>query len=375
MSGVTHRTVHLTGPDGTVRDWLVTPAWATPCEDLAEHVAPEGDPFAVPDGDARLPRWVLTNGPDVGPLKERLAAAHPLDADAALPEVLEGGSVAWDAEGHRREAVWSRRRTGADGLVDWSEFCFTPEYRCALAATVLEVDQAEWRTIEVRSTGPFVLWLDGEPVLRSARVSYMEPEVSSVRVRLASRTTTLHVATWQVAFRECRHVVGVRVVGLPVRVVIPSPGADEHAARLAETLLAQVGSPSWALDGDEVTLSAPAGVALRARVCGAGAAGSWQSVRADAEGSVVVLLGAPGTAARARPDAVAAPAPALVATPALVAAPEAVAAPEPTTAEAILATGETTLEVGVDDPRCPQVTRLRVAVLPPSCRMEPEGTP
>ena len=42
------------------------------------------------------------------------------------------------------------------------------------------------------------------------------------------------LATWQVAFREVRHVASVRVLGLPVRVVIPSPGADEYAAALAE---------------------------------------------------------------------------------------------------------------------------------------------
>ncbi|MFL6052407.1 MAG: hypothetical protein ACJ72W_05735 [Actinoallomurus sp.] len=35
--------------------------------------------------------------------------------------------------------------TAADGLVDWSHFCFTPEYRLAVAASVLEVDQGPWR--------------------------------------------------------------------------------------------------------------------------------------------------------------------------------------------------------------------------------------
>jgi hypothetical protein len=53
--------------------------------------------------------------------------------------------------GQRRESVtysgksgvWRRVHTASDGLVDASEFCFTPEKRVALAATVVEVDQAE----------------------------------------------------------------------------------------------------------------------------------------------------------------------------------------------------------------------------------------
>src|SRR3712207_819919 len=152
------RTVHVTDADGTVRDWLVSPAWSAPCEDLADLLEAGGDPWG-PGG-----RWVLTNGPDVGPLKNRLAAVHPLDVEQGLAPPLEGGDVHWSVDGRRFGGRWRRVRTGVDGFVDWSAFCFTPEYRYSLAATVFEVDQAEWRTIEVHTTGPFVLWLDGELV-------------------------------------------------------------------------------------------------------------------------------------------------------------------------------------------------------------------
>lgn len=342
VAAPTGRTTHTTDADGTVRDWLVSPAWAAPCEDLGDFLTEGGAPWGA-DG-----RWVLTNGPDVGPFKERLAAAHPLPTDQPLPAPCEGGPLRWQTGGETRQATWRRVRTGTDGLLDWSAFCFTPEYRWSLAATVLEVDQAEWRTLEVHTTGPFVLWLGGAVVLRGATVSYMEPEVHRVRVRVPSRTTTVHLATWQVAFRECRHVARLRVVGLPVRVVIPSPGADESAARLAETVLARVASRSWAQADATATLHAPPGVALRVRV---GEEQPWQHVVAGADGVAAYQLGsAPeegdegGDVARSA-------------------------------GASMLSSGESVVEVRLDDDRCPQTVRLRVAMLPPLSTEAADGDP
>ena len=328
----TGRTVHTTDADGTVRDWLISPARATPAEDLADFLPAGGDPWQG--------RWVLTNGPDVAELKERLATAHPIDADQDLPEPLEGGALDWVAGGRAVRDTWQRVRTGPDGFVDWSQFCFTPEYRHAMAATVLEVDQAEWRDLEVASTGPFVLWVDGKEVLRGTTVSYMEPEIHRIRVRLPSRTTTVHLATWQVAFRECRHIARLRVRGLPVRVVIPSPGADETAARTADTVLDTIACTSWAQYTDTATLTAPPGVALRVRVAGQE---QWHPVRADDDGRVPVRLRqteqARGTGA------------------------------------SLLSSGEQVIEVSLDDDRCPQVRRFRVAALHHDTRTEPQGSP
>lgn len=348
----TGRTVHVTDADGTVRDWLVSPAWALPCNDLAAFLEEGGEPWGrVRFSDGRPAsddgRWVLTNGPDVAPVKERMLVEHAVDVTQPLPPIDEGGAISWDAFDATHTGAWRRVRTGWDGFVDWSAFCFTPEYRAAIAATVLEVDQAEWRTLEVRSTGPFVLWVDGDVVLRGETVSYMEPVVHSVRVRLHSRTTTVHLATWQAAFREVRHIAGLRVVGLPVRVVIPSSGADETAARLAETILARVASPSWAQEAETAVLEAPRGVALRVRV----GAGSWQHVVADAQGRVAYSLS----------DAV---------------EEEDEGADVARSAGAsMLSMGESIVEVGVDDPRCPQTVRLRVARLPQDVRMVSVGGP
>lgn len=347
----TGRTVHVTDPDGTVRDWLVSPAWALPCEDLGDFIPADGSPWLderFSDGlpSANAGRWVLTQGPDAGPLKERILAAHEIDTSQPLPPVGEGLPVSWRSFGITHEGAWRRVRTGWDGLVDWSAFCFTPEYRAAIAATVLEVDQAEWRTLELHSTGPFALWVDGELVLQGGVVSYMEPEVHSVRLRLHSRSTSIHLATWQVAFREVRHVARLRVVGLPVRVVIPSAGADEAVARLAETVLSRVASTSWAQEGGEGALSAPPGVALRVRV----GDGSWQRVTTDADGHAKYsLVGAEeenegGGVARS-------------------------------SGASMLSTGESIVEVRLDDERCPQTVRLRVAHLPPDSREVSTGTP
>lgn len=317
------RTTHLTGPDGTIRDWLVSPAWATPCQDLDQFVDPDGDPWGD-DG-----RWVLTQGPDVGPLKERLAAAHPIDVSRRLPEVREGGPVGWWAEGVEVTATWQRSHTGWDGHIDWSAFCRTPEYRASIAATVVEVDQAEWRTIEVASTGPFVLWVGGKESLSSTKVSYMEPERHAVEVRLPSGRSTLHLATWQVAFRECRHVARVRVLGLPVRIVIPSPGASETVSAWGERILGQIGLESWVLSGDRVALHAPAGVRYRVRVD----EGPWESVTSSDSGDLHVTV-----SGRSDP-------------------------------------GQHVIDVALDDDRCPLQVSFVVAALPQDSRVHSHGTP
>lgn len=347
------RTVHLTDPDGTVRDWLVSPAWALPCEDLDGFLDAAGDPWgemrrfsdggpAADDG-----RWVLTQGPDVGPLKKRILEAHALDVSQPLPAIEEAAPVSWSAFDRNHEGVWRRVRTGWDGYVDWSAFCFTPEYRASVASTVLEVDQAEWRTFELHTTGPFALWVDGELVLSGTTVSYMEPEVHSVRLRLHSRTTTVHLATWQVAFREVRHIARLRVIGLPVRVVIPSPAADETVARLADGVLSRIGSPSWAQEGTSATLTAPPGVRLRIRV----GDGAWQQALADAEGlAEYSLVGAVEEEDEGADVARSAGA-------------------------SMLSTGESIIEVGVADDRAPQTIRLRIASLPQDSRAASEGDP
>ncbi|MGV8881096.1 MAG: hypothetical protein ACOH19_02990 [Rhodoglobus sp.] len=348
----TGRTVHVTDADGTVRDWLVSPAWALACEDLEDFLDAEGSPWLDARFSDGLPsseegRWTLTQGPDVAPLKERMLSTHAVDDTQSLPTIVEGGSLAWQAFGVGHTGSWRRVHTGWDGFVDWSAFCFTPEYRASIAATVLETDQAEWRTIELHTTGPFVLWLDGAVALRGGTVSYMEPEVHRVRVRLHSRATTVHVATWQVAFREVRHVVGLKVIGLPVRVVIPSPEADETAARLAETVLNRIASTSWALESHDVTLSAPTGVALRVRV----GDGPWQKTTSDAAGRAPYSLGAAEEVQDEGADT------------------------ERSAGASMLSTGESVVEVGIDDPRTPQTVRLRVALLPEDSRERSIGGP
>src|SRR5699024_3929883 len=144
--------------------------------------------------------------------------------------------------------------------------------------------------------------------------------------------------------RECRHIVRVRVRGLPVRVVLPSPGADEHAARLAETILDAVAVRSWAVTGSRATLDAPPGAALRVRPVSTGHVPSWERVRVPADGRFEVDLSEP---LESRTD----------------------------TGTAILATGETGIQVGLDDARCPQHVEFRVANLPTDCRTVADGEP
>ncbi|WP_433663917.1 hypothetical protein ACQPW1_18465 [Nocardia sp. CA-128927] len=325
------RTVHALDRHGYVRDWLSAAAFSSPCTDLHDVLEPDGDPWG-PDG-----RWMLTNGPDVAPLKEVLYQRHPLQSEPLLPEVLEGGNLSWHVTpGDSRQTRWERRHTGADGLLDWSEFCFTPEYRQAIAATVLEVDQAEYRTLEVGSTGPIAVFIDGELALLTTGFTYMEPHRTQLRVRLRSGLTAVHLVTWQVAFRECRQVAGLRVSGLPVRVVIPARGADESRSAAAEATLDAVGLAPWASTDGTVTLTGPVGARYL--------------VAADGNPASAVVL-TEGTAPFTLPGG---------------SSDEATAS--------MLHTGETVLTVRVDDPAAPVFRRLRAARVPAVHRAHPVGT-
>lgn len=46
----TNRTTHTTDADGTVRDWLVSPVWASPCGDLEKFLPAEGEPWGMAGG-------------------------------------------------------------------------------------------------------------------------------------------------------------------------------------------------------------------------------------------------------------------------------------------------------------------------------------
>lgn len=313
--------MHRLDADGTVRDWLVAPVWSRPCEDLGAVLDADGSPWG-PDG-----RWVLTNGPDVAPLKRRLYERHPLPTEQSPPLLREDGPVQWLTSAGPRSGTWARRHVAPDGCVDWSAFCFTPEYREAIAATRLEVDQAEERVLEVASTGPFRCWVGGEPILAHDEFTYMEPRSARARVRLPSGTTDVVIATWQVAFRECRHVLRLRVRGLPLRVTIPNPAADEYRSAVAERVLALVGSTRWACT-DTAELTGPPGTALRVEIDGAGA----HRLRIGADGTARIPL-------------------------------------------VDLPAGESALTVRIDDPATPVLRRFSFARLPSEYRPAPTGDP
>jgi hypothetical protein len=182
INSLSGRTVHALGDAGAIRDWLVSPAWRSPCgADLASLLRADGPPWG--DGG----RWTLTQGPEVAPLKARLYQLRPLVTGQALPRVTEGGPVSWRAPGGGTDSgTWRRVHTDRDGLVDWSDFCFLPEYRHTVAATCLEVDQPEWREIEIASTGPVAVWLGSDLIAEFADFAYMEPVSRVVRTRIGA---------------------------------------------------------------------------------------------------------------------------------------------------------------------------------------------
>lgn len=340
----TQRTVHRLGPGGTILDWVVSGVARWPAEDLADQVAPDGSPWQTADG--RFPRWVLTNGPDVQQLKESLLRKRRPPERLDVGAVRVGGVVAgedWAPDAAAASGRWQRRHLLPDGLVDGSTFCFTPQYRLFYAATVVEVDQSEWRTLRVDSTGPYRLWVGGTLVATSDRVSYMHPVSQSHQLRLPSGSTEVVLATWQVAFREVRHVIRARVEGLPVRVVLPEEGADEHVAATAEQVLESVGSTSWALRGpghDTVSLVGPPHTRLLVRAHD----GPWRSVSLDEAGTANLRLDEEAGGA-------------------------------PVASASMLGTGETRLSVCLDHPQAPAQRWMRVSSLPTDTRSEPRGDP
>ncbi|RZQ61387.1 hypothetical protein [Amycolatopsis suaedae] len=314
--------VHVTDERGTVLDWFVAGAWPEPL-DLTGTLEADGSPWG-PGG-----RWVLTNGPDSTPLKAELYRRFPLP-DLEPPQVTEDGEVRCPGPGQSHEGRWRRVHTAADGLVDLSEFCFTPQLRVALAGTVVEVDQAEWRTLRLAATGPVRLYVGGECVLHTGQVTYMEPAEHEVRVWLPSGRTELVVHSWQAGFRECRQVLRLRVGGLPVRVVLPG---GEETGEQADRILDAVGTPRWGLTEPRVELTGPDGAELRVR-CGT----ADRTVVLDGGRASVDL---DGQADRATGSA------------------------------SMLVTGELTVRVSIG----PVFRDLPVAVLPSRHRTEPAGDP
>jgi hypothetical protein len=247
--------------NGFIRDWLITKAWITPADDLGNLLKDSGDPFGK-DG-----RWVLTNGPDIAPLKAKLFKNRPFTTAQSMPTVIEGGEVSWKAPGNAKvdTDTWTRIHTGHDGFADWSHFSYTPEYRHSLMATQIEVDQPEWRNIVVESQGPVQVWLNGELVLSTDLFGYMQPLSHTIESLLPSGISTLIISQWQISLREVRHAVRVKIEGLPVRIVIPSPGADEYASEIAERELENVAIERWARTTDSVEFHGSPGLRVRVK--------------------------------------------------------------------------------------------------------------
>lgn len=334
------RTVHRLGPDGTILDWLLGPVWQAPCTALDDVVSPDGSPW---DEDGRPGRWRLTNGPDVAVVKDALYAVRSPAVPPSPPSLddAEGAELTWPSPfvaGEEVDGTWERHRTAPDGVIERSTFCYTPTERAFVAATRLEVDQPEVRRLVVRSTGPLRVWLRGELVLDHAEFGYMQPWTQVIETLLPSGTSDLVVASWNVALREVRQTVSVRVDGLPLRVVIPSEGAEEHRDSVGEGLLDAVTVRKWEATDGVATLHGPPGLRVRIDVGGHTVA----PITFDPNGSAEVPL---------------------------------VAADADSSQASMLGTGEVTLTVRIDDDVCRSRRDLLVGHLPWLQRHEPEGTP
>jgi hypothetical protein len=328
----------------------VTPAWITAADDLHNLLAAEGDPFGS-DG-----RWVLTNGPDIAPLKHKIYKNRPFTAAQTMPTIIEGGEVQWAAPGTAKldSSRWSRIHTGHDGYADWSHFSYTPEYRHSLMAVHLEVDQPEWRTIVVESQGPVQVWLNGECVLQSEIFGYMQPLSHRIETLLPSGISSLIICQWQISLREVRHAVRVKIEGLPLRVVIPSPDADEYISEIAERELDSIALERWARTSDTVEFSGTSGLKLRVKLrdsLGDGVAFELKNGKAQVSVSDIRAAAKKAEAKNA-------------------------AAIDGDVTATMLDTGEIFLEVRIDGAHAPVFRTLRTAYVPEQVRTEvPSSSP
>ncbi|WP_353951447.1 hypothetical protein V6K52_17705 [Knoellia sp. S7-12] len=334
------RTIHRLGPDGVILDWLVGPVWEAPCTSLDDVVSPDGSPW---DEDGRPGRWRLTNGPDVAVVKDALYAVRSPAVPPSPPTLdgAEGVGFTWPSPfvpGEELAGTWERHRTAYDGVIERSTFRYTPTERAFVAATRLEVDQPEVRRLIVQSTGPLRVWLRGELVLDHTEFGYMQPWTQVVETLLPSGTSDLVIASWNVALREVRQTVSVRVDGLPLRVVIPSDGADEHRDSVGEGLLDAVTVRQWETTDGVATLHGPPGLRVRVDV----GEHTVPAITFDDNGAADVPL---------------------------------VAADADSSQASMLGTGEVTLTVRIDDDVCRSRRDLLVGHLPWQQRHEPEGSP
>ncbi len=336
------RTIHLLDSHGFIRDWLITRAWITPANDLGKLLEASGDPFGE-NG-----RWVLTNGPDIAPLKGRIYQQRPFIKDQVIPKVIEGGPVEWRTPG-TGEVVkdsWVRIHTGHDGYADWSHFSYTPEYRHSLMAAQIEVDQPEWRKLIVQSQGPVQVWLNGELVLSTETFGYMQPLSHEIETLLPSGVSTLIISQWQISLREVRHAVRVKVEGLPVRVVIPTLGADEYISEGAERELESIALERWARDNDKITFAGSQGLKIRVKErnsIGNGVALTLEKSKAST--TITKIREAAKAAMKGSSDSI-----------------------EGDVTATMLDTGEVFLEVRVDDERSPVFRTFRTARVPERVR-------
>ena len=344
LPSIFNRTTHTLDKNGFIRDWLVTDSWISPATDLGELLEDSGDPFGK-DG-----RWVLTNGPDIAPLKCKIFKRRPFRTDQTMPEISEGTSVQWKmpGTGEVHTSTWRRIHTGYDGYADWSHFSYTPEYRHSLMATYIEVDQPEFRTFVFESQGPIQVWLNGEIVLSTSEFGYMQPLKNEIRLLLPSGISRLVISIWQISLREVRHAVRVKVKGLPFRVVIPSPGADEYQSEIAERALEQVSLKEWAREDEFVWLNGPDSLRLKIRERNSQGEGISVILKGGKAKFSVAELRKIERATRSKKSG----------------------SVDGDVTATMLDTGEVFIEVKVDSPATPVVRVLRTAQVPPRVRTQ-----
>ena len=91
----------------------------------------------------------------------------------------------------------------------------------------------------------------------------MQPLTNTIPTLLPSGVSTLIISQWQISLREVRHAIRVKIEGLPVRVVIPSPSADEYASEIAERELENIALERWARTTDLIHFTGSPGLKVR----------------------------------------------------------------------------------------------------------------
>ncbi len=237
--------VYALQPDGAIPRWLAVGAVTSPLTHLADHVRADGSPFGE-RGRWAMNFWAFD--PEVADLKLRayrgLPADVPILRDAPVAESVVGA-------GAPGNTTWRFAVTGADGVIDFSRFNFTPALMEAAIACAIVSPDARIVHAELLTIGSARVWHDGVLIADDAeQFSYVALRRVPVVLHLHAGLNAISLWGAMLGWREARLALGMVIApsnadGLAVH--IPIGAIDPTQWRAAESAVDAVQTRAFAV--------------------------------------------------------------------------------------------------------------------------------